>query len=226
MDMPDFLLAVITAPGQISGEAGSLEAMLEAGVQRVHLRKPGGSVQALAERLAPRWASRLVLHGSEDLARDYGIGQVHGPVRVPAGGQGGEAAGAGQAEAASGEPGPGELGGAGGGTRFPGRVRIRRSTSVHSWEDLRGLPEGLEYAFISPLFDSISKPGYGATAGLLDMPGGPYPCRPVGLGGVSAGNIELMRSLGWKGAALMGWLWESPGETVRRFKQIKKIVDG
>jgi thiamine-phosphate pyrophosphorylase len=192
-----FTLAVITSPGDIPGEVGYLEGMLEAGLEKLHLRKPGGTVEGLLERLAPRWASRLVVHGSVGLAMRYGVPQVHGA-----------------AERVGGRSSSGDAGG------------VAVSTSVHSWEEFKRLPAGLAYAFISPLFDSISKPGYMATGDLLTMPPGPLPCRPVGMGGVSADTIGLMMARSWTGAALLGWIWEVPLEAVSRFEQIKKIIDG
>jgi thiamine monophosphate synthase len=175
-----FLLAVITSPGEIPGEAEYMEGLLEAGLERLHLRKPGRVVEELLVRLAPRWGSKLVVHGDAELAARYGVERVH-------------------------------------------RVN---STSVHSWEELRALPSGLDYAFISPVFDSISKPGYRAAADLLEIPPGPLPCRPVGLGGVSTDTIGLMITRGWTGAAVLGWIWEKPREAVSRFEQLKKIVHG
>jgi thiamine-phosphate pyrophosphorylase len=100
------------------------------------------------------------------------------------------------------------------------------STSVHSWEEFGWLPEGLAYAFISPLFDSISKVGYMGNEGLLNLPPGGTPCLPVGLGGVHAETLEEMVRQGWKGAAVLGWIWEEPRLAVRRFEQLKKVVDG
>src|SRR5690349_12284558 len=129
----DFLIAVLTLPGSFGGEAECLEDLLEGGVERLHLRKPEMSLlelERLVSRLAPRWASRLVLHYQPQLALRYGIPQVHGPVKM------GEGTG------------------------------LRVSTSVHSWAEFAALPEDLEYAFISPLFDSISKRGYLANEGL------------------------------------------------------------
>jgi thiamine-phosphate pyrophosphorylase len=193
-----FLLAVITSPGDIPGELEYLEGLLEAGVEKLHLRKPGGTVEGLLERLALRWASRLVVHGRVELALRYGVPQVHGSAGMLAG--------------------PAERGGDAG--------SLAVSTSVHSWGELKQLPAGLAYAFISPVFDSISKPGYMAAADLLTMPSAALPCRPVGMGGVSADTIGLMTTRGWTGAALMGWIWEEPREAVKRFEQIKKLIDG
>ncbi|MBS1661175.1 MAG: thiamine phosphate synthase, partial [Bacteroidetes bacterium] len=99
------------------------------------------------------------------------------------------------------------------------------STSVHSWEELAALPAGLEYAFISPVFDSISKPGYMANSSLLEQVKGEWPCLPVGLGGINAATIGEMLRSGWKGAAVLGWIWEEPGKAVSRFRELKKIID-
>jgi thiamine-phosphate pyrophosphorylase len=184
-----FLLAVITSPVAISGEEQIMEGMLEAGVERLHLRRPGGSVEGLLEKLASRWASKLVVHGNAELAVRYGVPQFHGSVKKRGNG-------------------------------------LAASTSVHSWEEFRRLPPGLEYAFISQVFDSIYKPGYAATGELLTIPGEALPCRPVGLGGISAITIGLMIRRGWMGAAVLGWIWEEPHNAVSRFEQLKTIIDG
>jgi thiamine-phosphate pyrophosphorylase len=189
----DFLIAVLTLPGGFAGEVECLCALLEAGVERLHLRKPELSLtemEGLVARLAPRWASRLVIHYQPQLALRYGIPQVHGPATIGAG------------------------------------TGLKVSTSVHDWEEFAALPAGLEYSFISPLFDSLSKKGYLANPELLAMPSGVLPCRPVGLGGVGGETIGEMVRRGWTGAAVLGWIWELPGKAVERFEQLKKAIDG
>ena len=198
-------LAIITQPAVFSGEVEYLEGLLEAGVEKLHLRKPGlerKEMEVLLERLAPRWAARLVVHGFFDLAVRYAVPQILG--------------GVGSMRAV------GALGSAG----SVSMATLAASTSVHSWEELRALPQEVAYSFISPLFDSISKPGYGANKTLLRQPSGPFPCMPVGLGGVSADTIGEMIRHGWKGAAVLGWIWEQPRDAVRRYEQLKKIIDG
>jgi thiamine-phosphate pyrophosphorylase len=188
----NFLIALLTLPGSFDGEEKCLCELLEAGVERLHLRKPEmrlRELEALVARLAPRWASRLVLHYQPEMALRYGIPQIHGPVKM------------------------------GGGTS------LRVSTSVHSWQEFTALPDGLEYAFISPLFDSISKQGYLANEGLLSLPAAALPCRPIGLGGVSADTIGEMVQRGWTGAAVLGYIWEERGATVKRFEALKKVID-
>lgn len=67
-----------------------------------------------------------------------------------------------------------------------------------------------DYAFISPVFDSISKPGYLAAftpgeladagrRGLLD--------RAVALGGVTPGRIPELRAIGFRAAAMLSAAW-------------------
>ena len=203
--MSNFLLAVLSLPGVFPGEADSMEALLATGLGRLHLRKPEADaeeLEALVRRLAPRWAGRLVLHGprSRDLALRYGVPNVHGAVAY--------------------KDGDGYCGGG----PVVDATGLALSTSAHGWEEFSRLPEGLAYAFISPLFDSISKRGYHANAGLLEQPGEELPCLPVGLGGVSGETIGQLLEHGWKGAAVLGWIWEERGQEVRRLEQLQKII--
>ena len=203
--MSSFLLAVLSLPGVFPGEADCMEALLSEGVGRLHLRKPAATaeeLETLVQRLAPQWAERLVLHGprSRELALRYGVRNVHGAVGYKDGD-----------------------GLSGGGPVIDGGG-LRMSTSVHGWDEFSRLPAGLEYAFISPLFDSISKRGYRANAGLLGQPAEELPCLAVGLGGVSDETIGSMLEEGWKGAAVLGWIWEEPQQAVKRFEALQKII--
>ncbi|HTI89877.1 MAG TPA: thiamine phosphate synthase [Puia sp.] len=216
-----FLLAVLTLPVVFDGEVELMEGLLEAGLQKLHIRKPGATaveIENLLGRLSARWASRLVLHGSVELALRYGISQVHGAVDYRDG-SGRSGGGPFVGVAPVGDEGEGSAASAMGGMAV--------STSVHSWEEFALLPEGLAYAFISPLFDSISKPGYVASESLLLQPGGRLPCLPVGLGGIGPDTIKVLLEHGWKGAAVLGWIWEDPAKAVSRYEQLKKtITDG
>ncbi|HTI07373.1 MAG TPA: thiamine phosphate synthase [Puia sp.] len=207
--MSPFLLAVITRPLFFPGEAACLEVLLAAGLERLHLRKPGATedeLEALLKQIDSRWYSRLVLHGSGDLqplAVRYGIPQMH----CPPGGL--EAV-----KRGSGRPG---LPGAGN--------SLALSASLHSWEEIKEVKDaGLTYVFMSPVFNSISKRGYRATPGLLQRPPGPFPCKVLGLGGVDKDTIgELVRE-GWEGAAVLGWIWEDPDRAVQRYLQLKETI--
>ena len=215
-----FLLAVLSLPGVFPGEADCMEALLTAGLGRLHLRKPEATaeeLEMLVRRLAPRWAELLVLHGpdSRALALRYGVPNVHGAVTY---GDGSGYSGGGPAVDGVEAGRPAVDAGEGGG--------LVLSTSAHGWGEFSRLPEGLAYAFISPLFDSISKRGYLANAGLLEQPKGELPCLPVGLGGVSGETIGLLLEHDWKGVAVLGWIWEERGQEVRRLEQLQKRIYG
>ena len=233
--MKDFLLVVLSLPSVFDGEVELLEGLFEAGLGKLHLRKPGVDVEGLLERLAPRWASRLVLHDQRELAVRYGIPQVHGAVELRDGKRSGGGPFVGDVQGG----GAAQSGAAGSGAAGSGvSMGVAVSTSVHSWEEFGVLPEGLAYAFISPLFDSISKKGYMANKELLRQPeeagrligggfaGRGFPCLPVGLGGIGVDTIGELLERGWAGAAVLGAIWDEPRLAVGRYEELKKIIDG
>ncbi|WP_247236667.1 thiamine phosphate synthase [Telluribacter sp. SYSU D00476] len=105
------------------------------------------------------------------------------------------------------------------------------STSIHElaqWPQLNGR---CELVFYSPLFASISKPGYGPALPLSDqaatirnlkqkeerLP------RLIGLGGIHAGTIQQVKEAGFDGAAVLGTLWQSP-DPVETIQQLSNLV--
>jgi thiamine-phosphate pyrophosphorylase len=91
------------------------------------------------------------------------------------------------------------------------------STSVHQLAMVPQLAAFYDFVFYSPVFPSISKPGYQPQLGLetiarqladLRRTAGQQPCI-IGLGGVHAGNIGRVKAAGFHGAALLGALWQS-----------------
>ena len=104
------------------------------------------------------------------------------------------------------------------------------STSIHDLSVVAQLAGQYKYVFYSPLFPSISKPGYlpqlslsavafqlaGLQQNARDLPG------IIGLGGVNATNIAQVKAAGFQGAALLGALWQSgsPAENLVRIKVV------
>ncbi|GAB2527772.1 hypothetical protein GCM10027085_17570 [Spirosoma aerophilum] len=103
------------------------------------------------------------------------------------------------------------------------------STSIHhltAWAELAGKAE---LVFYSPVFASISKPGYGPSVSLETVSQQIAAIRQqhdrlprlIGLGGIQADNIRLVRQAGFDGAALMGALWQSPNP-IDAFDRLKE----
>ena len=91
---------------------------------------------------------------------------------------------------------------------FHGRV----SRSCHSLEEVVRWRDGVEYLFLSPIFDSISKRGYSSAftpsqmqeasaKGLIDK-------KVIALGGVRLENIPSLQQLGFGGVAQLGDIWQ------------------
>ena len=96
----------------------------------------------------------------------------------------------------------------------PGGFKGTLSRSCHSIDELRHLDRNLDYVFLSPVFDSISKPGYNAafnqetlrhaaSDGLINN-------RVIALGGVTSRHLPMVNELGFGGAAMLGAAWPDP----------------
>lgn len=174
-------LIVITAPEPLPGEARALTALLEAGADRLHLRRPGASEEELAallEAIPSGLRPRISLHDHHGLARRGAAGGIHLNGRNP-------------------EPPEG----------FRGPV----SRSCHSLDELDRWRNRCDYLFLSPLFDSISKQGYRAAFPLQTLREaarhGTIDSRVMALGGVDPDRMPQVRELGFGGAAILGYLW-------------------
>lgn len=97
----------------------------------------------------------------------------------------------------------------------------RVSRSCHTLAEVADAGSGLDYLFLSPIFPSISKPGYSST--LLSDPDlqatlTSAPAPVVALGGVTPSSLELIASLGFSGAAMLAEAWRSTALLPERFK--------
>lgn len=85
------------------------------------------------------------------------------------------------------------------------------STSCHSFEEVRNAKT--DYAFLSPIFNSISKEGYVAGFDLKEVTDflSTYKnkTKVIALGGVDDSNISQVYDMGFATAALLGAVWDS-----------------
>lgn len=92
--------------------------------------------------------------------------------------------------------------------------------SAHSLADVEDAAKaGADYATLSPIFASASKPGYGPPLGLEALSGAARLGMPVlALGGVSPANAQACRAAGAAGVAVMGAVMgaEDPAEAYRQ----------
>ncbi len=192
-------LIAITTPTCFPGEGKIITSLFEAGLERLHLRKPDAgkeTIAALIHQIPDQFYSRIVIHDHFSLASEYALGGVHlnrRNLNAP--------------------------------DHFTGSI----SRSCHSIQELDTW-KSLDYLFLSPIFQSISKEGYGngfpwheleeATERGFINP------KVFALGGIDASHIRQLKGLGFGGAVVLGALWgKQPGESdsreiMERFNQL------
>jgi thiamine-phosphate pyrophosphorylase len=85
--------------------------------------------------------------------------------------------------------------------------------SCHSRADLvRAANEGCDYATLSPIFESASKPGYGPALGAAALQEAPLPV--YALGGVDPTNARSCVDVGAAGVAVMGYVMRADDPAV------------
>ncbi len=106
------------------------------------------------------------------------------------------------------------------------------SCSCHSIEEVKRKKSFCNYLFLSPIYDSISKEGYGAAFPKDDLrtaqSQGIIDDKVLALGGVSAEHLPEIFSLGFGGAAFLGDVWnvferEGVERGVKHFKALLSL---
>lgn len=104
----------------------------------------------------------------------------------------------------------------------------RCSTSCHSVAELRQLQASFEYYFISPVFDSISKPSYKAGIDKSDLIRASTTLQTniVALGGIDHSTLPQVPGECW-GVAILGAIWKERkmSKRLESFQQLQKIVN-
>lgn len=84
------------------------------------------------------------------------------------------------------------------------------SVSLHSFKGAKQALRYSDYAFLSPVYDSISKPEYRASTIVWeDIKEKPYHTKIIALGGVRMENYQALKNAGFDGVAVLGAFWES-----------------
>lgn len=187
------MLVVISDSTFLPGEAGLVNDLFRSGMDLFHIRKYTASEQELTrfiEEIDPGFRPQVVLNHHHELGAALGLNRFHYSEKDREFWREKEWKGI-----------------------DPEAVY---STSVHSVEGYNALPEHFSYAFLSPVFDSISKPGYTSVSFDLSKrkQGG---SSLIALGGIQAVNVQQAIEQGFDGVALLGAIWhsENPVETIQ-----------
>ncbi|WIA30478.1 hypothetical protein OEZ86_000562 [Tetradesmus obliquus] len=172
--------------------------LFKAGLQVLHVRKPTAAVQEVRQylqQLDPQYLQRVVVHQHHELASEFALKGIHFKEKD--------------------RPAP----------PLPRtRPGLCQSTSLHSLTDVLHDWRNLDYAFLSPIYDSISKEGY-AAAGFdpaqLAVALGQAQMPVYALGGITPERLPVMREMGFAGAGILGAVWsqEDPVAAFLEFQQ-------
>ena len=110
------------------------------------------------------------------------------------------------------------------------------SCSCHTAEEVSEHKKSMDYVFLSPIFNSLSKEGYESKFSANDL-------RELGrkkiidrkvfaLGGVDVDNIQLLKDYGFGGAVVLGAIWRHFNmhqtsdfkELINHFRKLRKAV--
>ena len=178
------MIIVITPEKNINNETEVVNGLFQEGLDLLHLRKPFMSRDEMADfirNIDPEFRHRLVLCSHYELAEQFEISRLHFSETDRKNNR--------QAS-------------------FAGKVI---STSVHDMETFNELDKSWAYAFISPVFPSISKKGYGEHSAVLHeikKRSNPH-VQLIALGGIDQYKIQDIFKSGADGAALLGAIWEN-----------------
>ena len=95
--------------------------------------------------------------------------------------------------------------------------------SFHSLEEIDEYKADYHYAYLSPIFDSISKKGYRSAFDLKTLGSSLRQLKRnlIALGGIDEDKIEIVRELGFAGVAVLGAVWNGK-YPIEKFRQIKE----
>jgi thiamine-phosphate pyrophosphorylase len=194
-----FKLIVLSQPDFHDGEIDTLLGLFENGLELFHLRKPTSSSDEMKhyiDSIPKIYHNRIVIHSNYSLATECVIKGIH-------------CTSMGRDEFYEYED-------------FP----IQKSISTHGFCEAGMVDESFAYAFISPIFDSVSKPGYEQGYqhdALKDFLSRPRRTEYIALGGVTAENILLCKQMGFDGVAMIGTIWND-AHPVDQFKTLLSLT--
>lgn len=185
------LFISITHPEFLQNEAGIINELFRNGLPLLHVRKPGSSTEEMEELLCE---IPPVHHPRIVIHQHYELIESYSlkGIHLP------------ETER----------------RKNKGKRTRVISTSFHNTDELVNCSDNYEYVFLSPVYDSISKPGYSAKFkkdAIIDALSKTKQ-KVIALGGIQPGNIIEAHEMGFYGAASLGGVWyKDPIAEFKRF---------
>ncbi|QEK51239.1 thiamine phosphate synthase [Pedobacter aquae] len=193
-------LVVISNPVEVYDEVDLVKQLFNNGLTKFHFRKPKATLEQCKDFLNAfdkADLAKIALHQFHHLVKDFDIKHLHFKERD---------------------------------RHYSSSLELAQlklegftlSTSIHDAKDIQTLAH-FDYAFLGPVFNSISKIGYMAKSHdnwINALKRNDFPVFAVG--GVEKANIQQLNALEFKGAAVLGAIWEAVNP-VEEFKLLKSL---
>lgn len=192
------MIIVISDTEIFANEASIVNLLFDEGLMMFHLRKYSNSkleITDFLKQIKPEYRNRIALHQFHEMANEFGIDRLHFSE---------------QDRSLKKENDLRKL-------KHQGFIL---STSIHTIDEYNKLSSCFDYVFISPVFDSISKPNYKAQIFDLSSINKKATTKLIALGGITAENCTQTFEMGFDGVALLGSIWKS-NDALSEFKIIK-----
>ena len=186
-------LIIVTHPGHIEDEVETCKALLDAGLERLHVRKYKWNEDKITEWLShfsQEYLNKMCVHHQQAIFEKIHLGGLHLPYSND--------------------------------FSYSKKTGQTFSCSVHAWDEAKIALDYCDYVFISPVFDSISKIAYKKNTDLHNVPANPKGKKIFALGGIDNSNISQIHEMGYYGAVVLGYIWNNPYDAVKKFKELKK----
>ncbi len=174
-------IIAITTPKVSADDAYLIKALLDKGVDFIHLRKPDSTSEecrSLLKQLSREQTSRIIIHDYPELYDEFKLKGIHINKNI---------------------------------TSLPTGYKGFKTRSCHSFDEVEKHKNEYDYLFLSPIFDSISKAGYKSGFSSEDLlrasQSGIIDSKVVALGGVTFDKLDYLKSLNFGGVAMIGGLY-------------------
>ncbi len=188
------LLIACSSPEKINREQDLVKVLFDAGLTTFHLRKPNYSeeeMKAWLDKTDAEMKEHIVLHSHWKLAEEYQLKGIH--------------LGAHAYSLLSDEE----------KNYWLNKKSLTRSSSVHNQAEVDQLEIGFDYVWLSPVFESLSKPDYKSDLNATQFDAlSTYiethkKAAVYALGGITAERIYELKKRSFEGAVVLGALWNN-----------------
>jgi len=200
-------MIIISSPIAIANEIDIIHSLFEEGMELFHVRKPlfsAAEMKQFVSKIRFEFRSKLVLHQQHNYSKTFGINRLHFTEKSRM-----------------------EI------TKFSSKYSLENykandfilSASVHTMEDFNALSDAFDYAFLAPVFKSISKENYEPKMDFSSelKKRTNFKTKLIALGGIQSENINQALSFGFEDVALLGTIWNN-NNPIENFKSCQQIV--